>query len=108
MLTRDKGTPRSLRPALVFGHVPLFYFMLHLPLIHLLAVIVCLGRYHDAHWMFESPALDRFPVTRPPGWGYSLPIVYGVWIGLVLTLFPLCHWFATLKERRRDSWLSYL
>ena len=104
----DKGTPRSLRPTLVFGRVPLFYFMLHLPLIHLLAVIVCLGRYHDAHWMFESPTLDQFPFTRPPGWGYSLPVVYGVWIVVVLTLFPLCRWFATLKAQRTDSWLSYL
>jgi hypothetical protein len=43
-----------------------------------------------------------------PGWGYSLPIVYVVWIGLVLALYPLCQWFARLKERRTDSWLSYL
>jgi len=58
--------------------------------------------------MFESPTLDQFPFTRPPGWGYSLPVVYGVWIVVVLTLFPLCRWFATLKAQRTDSWLSYL
>jgi len=58
--------------------------------------------------MFESPTLDQYPVTRPPGWGYSLAIVYVVWIGLVLALYTLCRWFATLKERRVDSWLSYL
>jgi len=103
----DRGTPRSLRPALVFGQVPLFYFMLHLPLIHLLAVLACLGRYHDAHWMFESPSLDRYPFTRPPGWGYSLPIVYGVWLGVLLGLYPLCRWFAAVRQRRTDWWLSY-
>ena len=61
----DKGTPRILRPALVFGRVPLFYFLLHLPLIHLAALIVCYGRYRDVHWMFESARLDQFPMVRP-------------------------------------------
>jgi hypothetical protein len=73
-----------------------------------IVMIVCLGRYHDAHWMFQSPTLAQYPFTRPPGWGYSLPIVNGAWIGLVLMLFPLYRWFAALKARRTDSWLSYL
>src|SRR3984893_2035132 len=51
----DGRTPRFLRPALVFGKVPLFYFLLHFPLIHLLAVAVCYARYGQVHWMFESP-----------------------------------------------------
>jgi uncharacterized membrane protein len=106
--TLDRRTPRVLRPALVLGRVPLFYFMLHLPLIHLLAVIVCAARYHAVHWMFESPALDRYPFTPPPGWGFSLPVVYLVWIGVVLALYPLCAWFADVKRRRSDPWLSYL
>jgi uncharacterized membrane protein len=104
----DKGTPRILRPALVFGRVPLFYFLLHLPLIHLLALIVCYSRYRDVHWMFESARLDQFPMARPPGWGYSLPVVYIVWVGVVLALYPLCEWFGRLKQRRTDVWLSYL
>ena len=104
----DRGTPRELRPALLFGRVPLFYFLLHLPLIHLLAVGVCFMRYGTAHWMFESPTLDRFPVTRPPGWGYSLPIVYAIWIGVVVALYPLCVLFAGVKARRQDAWLAYL
>ena len=41
----DNSTPRFLRPALIFGKVPMFYFLLHIPLIHLLAVIVCYARY---------------------------------------------------------------
>jgi uncharacterized membrane protein len=104
----DRGTPRILGPALTFGKVPMFYFLLHLPLIHLLAVVVCAARYHEVHWMFESPTLDRYPFTRPPGWGYSLPVVYAVWIGLVAALSPLCAWFAGVKQRRRDWWISYV
>jgi hypothetical protein len=57
--------------------------------------------------MFESPTLGDFPMTAPPGWEYSLPIVYLVWACVVLTLYPLCRWFAGLKRRRSDAWLSY-
>jgi uncharacterized membrane protein len=103
----DAATPRWLRPALTIGKVPVFYYLLHIPLIHLLAVAVCYARYGQVHWMFESPSLRDFPMTTPPGWGYSLPIIYLIWAGVVLTLYPLCRWFAGLKQRRSDAWLSY-
>ncbi len=103
----DAETPRWLRPALTVGKVPMFYYLLHIPLIHLLAVVVCYARYGQAYWMFESPSLGQFPITPPPGWGYSLPIVYLVWAVVVLTLYPACRWFAGLKRRRSDAWLSY-
>jgi hypothetical protein len=57
--------------------------------------------------MFESPSLDRFPITPPPGWGYSLPVIYLIWTVVVVTLYPACRWFAALKQRRSDAWLSY-
>jgi uncharacterized membrane protein len=104
----DGHTPRLLRPALVIGTVPMFYFLLHLPLIHLLAVAVCYARYRAVHWMFESPDLAHYPFTAPPGWGYPLPVVYLVWALVVVTLYPLCRWFAALKQRRTDLWLSYM
>jgi uncharacterized membrane protein len=104
----DRRTPRALRPALVYGRVPLFYFVLHLILIHVLAILVCYARYGTAHWMFESPSLNRYPFTQPPGWGYSLPVVYVVWITVVGLLYVPCRWFARIKLRRRDWWLSYL
>jgi uncharacterized membrane protein len=104
----DGGTPRILRPALVLGRVPMFYYLLHFPLIHLIAVAVCYARYGQAHWMFESPTLAQFPITQPPGWGFSLPIIYLIWASVVVALFPLCRWFASLKQRRSDAWLSYL
>ena len=104
----DRPMPRALRPALVFGRVPMFYYALHFPLIHLLATAVCYARYHDAHWMFESPDLAHYPFSPPPEWGYRLPIVYAIWISVVLALYPVCRWFAGVKQRRRDAWLSYL
>lgn len=104
----DRGTPRSLRPALVIGKVPLFYYLLHIPLIHVLALVTCYARYGDVHWMFESPTLDRYPITPPPGWGFSLPVMYLVWALVVIMLYPLCRWYAALKQRRSDAWLSYI
>jgi uncharacterized membrane protein len=103
----DYGTPRLFRPALVVGKVPMFYYLLHIPLIHLLALGVCYVRYGQIHWMFESPGMDNFPITKPPGWGYSLPVVYLVWAIVVLTLYPLCVWFSRLKQRSSNPWLSY-
>lgn len=104
----DDRTPRVLAPALVIGKVPLFYYALHFALIHLLAVAVCFMQYGSAQWMFESPDLGSYPFTPPPGWGFTLPGVYLVWAIVVLTMYPLCRWFAALKRRRRDPWLSYL
>jgi uncharacterized membrane protein len=104
----DARTPHWLRPALIFGKVPMFYYLLHIPLIHLVAVAVCFARYGHVYWMFESPDIRYFPITPPPGWGYSLPIVYLVWVVVVATLYPLCRWFAGIRQRRSDTWLSYL
>ncbi len=103
----DSGTPRWLYPALIFGKVPMFDYLLHIPLIHTLALIVCYARYGQVHWMFESPGLGQFPVTPPPGWGYSLPFIYLIWGIVVVTLVPLCRWFAGVRQRRNNAWLSY-
>ena len=104
----DGRTPRLLRPAFVIGKVPMFYYLLHVPLIHGLAVIACYARYGQAHWMFESNQPFQFPITPPPGWGYPLPVIYLVWLIVVVALYPLCRWFAALRQRRSDPWLSYL
>lgn len=96
------------RPLLVLGRVPLFYFALHFALLHAAAVVVCFARYGSAHWMFESPDLGNYPFTPPPGWGFALPVVWLAWMSVVLAVYPLCRWFAGLKARRRDAWLSYL
>jgi hypothetical protein len=92
----------------VYGQVTLFYFVLHLFLIHALAILVSYARYGDVHWMFESPSLDRYPFTQPPGWGFSLPLVYAAWVVVVAMLYVPCRWFAAVKFRRREWWISYL
>jgi uncharacterized membrane protein len=104
----DGHTPTALRPALTFGRVPLFYYILHLSLIHLIAVAVCYLQNGAVHWMFESPTLASVPFTRPPGWGLGLPQVYLWWATVVVTLYPACRWFAGVKKKRSDAWLSYL
>jgi uncharacterized membrane protein len=104
----DNSTPRLLRPALTFGRVPLFYYCIHAAIIHLIAIAICYARYGQVHWMFESPTIRDYPVTPPPGWGISLPFVYLTWILVVIALYPACRWFAALKNRRTDPWLSYL
>jgi uncharacterized membrane protein len=103
----DVRTPRALGPARIIGKVPLFYYALHFALIHLLAVATCYARYGSAHWMFESPDLGHYPFTPPPGWGFSLPVVYLVWAVIVATMYPLCRWYAGVKQRRNSPWLSY-
>ena len=104
----DERTPRLLAPVRVLGKVPLFYFSLHIVLIHTLAVVVCYARYGAVHWMFESPTIARYPVTQPPGWPMSLPVVYLVWAIVVVTLYPVCRWFAGVKQRSTNVALSYL
>ena len=60
----DGHTPQLLRPALIIGKVPMFYFLLHFVFIHLLAVVICYARYGEVHWMFESPDINHFPLLR--------------------------------------------
>jgi uncharacterized membrane protein len=104
----ERASGRWVRPLLVFGRVPLFYFAVHFFVLHALAAIVCTVRFGSAHWMFESPDLAHYPFSPPPGWGFSLPVVYAVWIGVVLGIYPLCRWFARRKEQSRAPWLAYL
>jgi uncharacterized membrane protein len=90
------------RPLLVFGRVPMFYYLIHLPLIHGLMAAVAFARYGPA----VLPALFAGE-PLPTDYGYSLPVVYGIWLGVLVILYPVCRWFADVKRRRRDAWLSY-
>lgn len=106
--TLDRGAPRALRPVAVLGRVPLFYFVLHIVLIHLLALVICYARYGEVHWVFESPTLADFPFREPPGWPLPLPWIYVLWLVVVATLWPLCRWFAGVRRHGRAWWLRYL
>jgi uncharacterized membrane protein len=104
----DRPVSGWLRPVLTIGKVPLFYFVAHLAAIHGLAVLICWLRYGAVHWMFESPDLSHFPITEPSGWPSGLPVVYLIWISLVVALYPLCRWYAAVRARSGSMWLSYL
>jgi uncharacterized membrane protein len=93
----DKMTFAPANPLLIFGRVPLFYFVAHLYLIHFLALAVA--------W---PTMINPVAGNIPQGYGYSLPVTYGIWIAVVAALYPLCLWYARLKQRRRNWWLSYL
>jgi uncharacterized membrane protein len=103
----ERGIPRWLRPSLVIGKVPLFYFFLHFTFIHALAATVCFAIYGSPHWMFESPNLGNYPFTAPPGWGFSLPVIYLTWAFVVLAMYVPCRWFASLKQQQKHWSLSY-
>ena len=98
----EGGTPRLLQPLVTFGRVPLFYYVLHLPLIHSLALIMAFTKYGHAEWLYGTS-----PESRPADYGYDLPVVYFFWIVAVLILYPACRRFAEVKRRRREAWLSY-
>lgn len=106
-LDRLKLKPEN--PLMVFGRVPLFYFIVHLYVIHLLAVGMAFVRYGHAGFMLNPlPSMGGEMKLYPPHYGYELWVVYVVWAAVVALLYPMCLWFARLKSRRKDWWLSYL
>ena len=97
-MDRPRG-PWAARIA-VFGRVPLFYYVLHLALIHLLAIALAwpsMGTTALTHRFIAGGSL-----------GYGLPAVYAFWAIVVLALYPACVWFAGVKRRSDAVWLSYL
>jgi len=95
-------------PLIVFGRVPLFYFVVHLFLIHGLAVLLALLRYGHAGFMLSPLPSMGGPMVYPPDYGFGLGGVYAIWIAVVILMYPVCRWFAGVKRRRRDGWLSYV
>jgi uncharacterized membrane protein len=92
----------------IFGRVPFFYYVLHIPLIHFAAMIVSLLRTGSvAPWLFMNHPVMNPPA--PPGYVWSMGLLYLVWLMVVMVLYLPCQWFAGLKQRRKDiGFLSYL
>jgi len=86
-----------------FGRVPFFYYVVHVFVIHALAVIFAWASGAETGWLFGP-----FPADKPNGYGVGLLGVFSVWLAVVAALYPLCNWFAGIKKRRSDWWLSYL
>jgi len=96
---------KILRPLLIFGRVPLFFYVLHLYAIHVLAIILALAFHQPVQWLLHG----AFWMNRlPPGYGHGLPMIYAMWILVVALLYVPCARFAALKQRKRSWWLSYL
>jgi uncharacterized membrane protein len=90
-----------------FGKVPFFYYLLHIPTIHLAAIVV--SRVRDGSvtpWLFENHPMGNS--GPPPGYTWSLGLLYLVWAIVIGVLYFACRWYAGVKSRSRSVWLSYL
>ena len=90
---------------ITFGRVPLFFYLLQWLTAHLIAAGLHWAAGKPVGWLFSSQVMLGGP---PPGVGFNLGVVYACWIIGIILLYPLCKWFAGVKARRRDWWLSYL
>jgi uncharacterized membrane protein len=90
----------------VFGRVALFYYLLHLYFIHLFAIIDFFMSGHTLDQSSDGRSPFKFVIS---GEGHGLLAVYGVWILLIVLLYPLCKWYDAYKTRHKEKWwLSYL
>jgi len=81
--------------------------VLHIPLIHLLALIVSKIREGAVNpWLFTNHPMGN--PEPPDGYTWSLPLLYLVWAIAIAMLYPACCWFAEVKAKRTDWWLRYL
>ena len=103
----DRARGRIVHWLTVFGRVPFFYYVLHIPLIHALALLVSKIRLGEVSpWLFTNHPMGNPPA--PDGYTWSLGLLYLVWAVAILLLYVPCRWYADLKARRQDWWLKYL
>jgi uncharacterized membrane protein len=102
-LTLHNRSAGALRRALVtLGRVPLFYYVLQWPVIHVLAGMVKTLAGHPVSWFTG-------PFDAPSGYSFSLPFVYLMWALVLAILYVPCRWYAGFKQRRKErTWLSYV
>lgn len=87
-----------------YGRVPLFIYLLHLYVARAAAIVLWLVEGFDFHQLRGF----GIQVAPPEGLGLSLAGTYAAWILIMAALYPACRWYAGVKQRRRDWWLSYL
>lgn len=96
--------PGMIQPFAIFGRVPFLFYVLHLPLLHAMAIAWATWRYGAAPWLFANPPSPPWPHD----FHFDLALTYGAWVLCVLLLYPVCRSFARIKATRKDWWLSYL
>jgi uncharacterized membrane protein len=103
----ERPTTGIARALEVFGRVPMFYYLLHIPLIHVLAIVVSMIRSGTVSpWLFANHPMGNGP--PPPGYTWNLWLLYLVTGVAVSILYVACRWFARVKSESRGWWLSYL
>jgi hypothetical protein len=92
----------------VFGRVPFFYYVVHIYLIHLFAIVAALLSGYRVGDMILSDSVLRTPGLK--NYGFGLVVTYLVWIGLVILLYPVCKWYDQYKRTHISSkaWLGYM
>jgi uncharacterized membrane protein len=98
---------RAIKPVLVFGKVPFFFYVVHLYLIHALAMFWLAYSGRDWHeYILSGRALQSGTLMR---FGLDLGGVYLIWIFVIALLYPLCNWYQKYKADNRNKWwLSYI
>jgi len=100
-------TSRVVKPVLVFGRVPFFFYVIHLYLIHAFATLWLVFTGRDWHEYILSAAALRSGTLI--NFGLSLRGVYIVWVFVIAMIYPLCRWYQKYKESNPSKrWLSYL
>jgi hypothetical protein len=95
------------RTIALFGRVPFFFYVLHIPLIHALALVVSKIRMGSiSPWLFTNHPMGN--PEPPEGYTWNLPLLYVVWAISIVILYFACRWFANLKATRTTWWLKYL
>ncbi len=91
-----------------FGRTAFFYYIVHFYLAHLITAVLFFYRGHS--YDDAVKALQKIPfLFQIAGEGYSLEVVYLIWILLIISLYPLCKWYDSYKTAHKEKWwLSYL
>jgi uncharacterized membrane protein len=93
----------------VYGRVPFFYYIIHFYLIHFVSMMLFFQRGHSFAEGVHHNNGGFLPNFIIPGEGYNLWVVYGIWISIIIVLYPLCKWYDSYKRNHKDNkWLSYL
>lgn len=102
---RMRGRPAAFLAT--FGQVPMFFYLLHIPTIHLSALVVSLIREGRVDpWLFGNHPMDPPPV--PPGYRWNLALLYLVFACVIALLYFPCRWYARAKHERRARWMRYI